>query len=143
MAETPGSGDHISGSVTGNVSGQVAVGKGIRQHYVAAPSAPITQAELAELHQALADVRARALGAAPPEARDAVAERLDELEEAIAAEEPDVTTMEYVKRWFVRKLPGVAGVVTSLFVHPVLGKIVQAAGDSVAAEFRRRVTEEA
>jgi hypothetical protein len=46
--------------------------------------------------------------------------------------------MEYVKRWFVKNLPGLAGAVTSIVVHPIVGKLVEAAGDALAAEFRRR-----
>ena len=75
---------------------------------------------------------------APPEKKDAALERVDELEEAITAQEPDLPTMEYVKRWFVRNLPDLAGAVTSVVVHPIVGKLVEAAGDALAAEFRRR-----
>jgi len=52
--------------------------------------------------------------------------------------EPDLTTMEYVKKWFVKNLPALAGSVTSLVVHPVVGKLVTAAGDAAVAEFNRR-----
>ena len=43
MADQPGSTDHISATVTGDVSGQVAVGKGIEQHAVT-PSPLVTEA---------------------------------------------------------------------------------------------------
>ena len=135
-------GDQISGTITGNVSGQVAVGKGIHQsHVVGAPATPVTDADLAELRQAFADLRAQVTAAAPPEDRDAAVERVLELEQAVVAEEPDVTTMEYVKRWFARKLPHAAGLVTGILVHPVVGKVVQAAGDAIAGEFNRRVAD--
>ena len=49
-----------------------------------------------------------------------------------------MTTMEYVKRWFVKNLPGLAEAVTGVVVHPIVGKLVEAAGDALAAEFRRR-----
>ena len=65
-------------------------------------------------------------------------ERVDELEQAITEEKPDLSTMEYVKNWFVRNLPGLAGTVTSVVVHPIVGKLVEAGGDALVGEFRRR-----
>ncbi len=133
------SGDQISGTISGDVSGQVAVGKDIAQtQSVGAAPSQVTEAELAELRGAFADLRAQVLAAAPPESQGAALERLDELEEAVIAEEPDVSTMEYAKRWFSKHLPTIAGSVTSVVVHPIVGKLVQAAGDAVAGEFRRR-----
>ena len=64
-----------------------------------------------------------------------------ELEEAVTAKKPDLTTMEYVKRWFARNLPELAGAVTGVIIHPIVGKLVEAAGDGLAAEFRRRFGE--
>ena len=61
-----------------------------------------------------------------------------ELQEAITATEPDLTVMEYAKSWFAKNLPQVAGTVASLVVHPIVGKLVGAAGDKLAADFRRR-----
>lgn len=75
---------------------------------------------------------------APPEKKEAALERVQELEEAVTAEKPDLTTMEYVKQWFVKNLPGLAGAVTGVVVNPIVGKLVEAAGDALAAEFRRR-----
>ncbi len=57
------------------------------------------------------------------------------------AEEPDLNTMEYVKRWFLKKLPTFAGLVTGVLVNPVVGKMVQSAGDS-AMEHLDRLTKE-
>lgn len=63
---------------------------------------------------------------------------MEELKEAVTAEKPDLTTIEYVKGWFVKNLPDLAGAVTSVVVHPIVGKLVEAASDALAAEFRRR-----
>jgi hypothetical protein len=46
--------------------------------------------------------------------------------------------MEYVRQWFGRNLPKLAGVVGSVVVHPIVGALVQAAGETLAAEFRMR-----
>jgi hypothetical protein len=35
-------------------------------------------------------------------------------------------------------LPELAGAVTGVIIHPIVGKLVEAAGDGLAAEFRRR-----
>ena len=66
---------------------------------------------------------------APPEKKDAALEWVEELGEALTAGELDLTTMEYVKRWFVKNLPGLAEAVTSVVVHPIVGKLAEAAGD--------------
>ena len=123
----------------GDVSGQVAVGEGITQtQAVGGPGAGVTEAEMAELRQRLAELRARVAAEVPPEQREAAVERVEELEEAITAEAPDLATMEYVKRWFARHVPGLAGAVAGVVVDPVVGKLVEMAGEALAAEFRRR-----
>ena len=60
----------------------------------------------------------------------------------MTAKEPDVSTMEYVKRWFTKNIPRLAGAVTSVVVNPIVGKIVEAAGEGLADEYRRRFGEE-
>ncbi len=133
-------GDHITGTVTGDVSGQVAIGKDISQTKISGPASErLSEEELAELQQAFVELRAEVAARAPEQRKDPALARLDELEEAVTAEEPDVTTIEYVKRWFAKNAPGIAGSVVGLLVNPIVGKLVQAAGDSVAAEFNRRV----
>jgi hypothetical protein len=134
-----GTGAVISATISGPVSGQVAVGNGINQVNVMGRTGPqVTQADLDELRQALAGVKAQVESVAAPDKKAAALERMDELEEAITAEKPDLTTLEYVKRWFARHLPELAGAVTGVIIHPIVGKIVAAAGDGLAAEFRRR-----
>ena len=126
----------ISGS---DVSGQVAVGEGISQIQMAGYSRPeVTEADRAELRNALDELKTVVAGEASPEKRDAALERVGELEEAVITEEPDLATMEYVKRWFDKNLPGLAAVVGSVVVHPVVDKQVEAVGAPLAAEFRRR-----
>ncbi|HEV2069810.1 MAG TPA: hypothetical protein VGR26_08455 [Acidimicrobiales bacterium] len=140
MEQQDNGGDHITGTVTGDVSGQVAIGKDISQTSISGPASErISEEELAELQQAFVELKAQVAAQAPEESKDPAMARLDELEEAVTAEEPDVTTIEYVKRWFAKNAPGIAGSVVGLLVNPIVGKLVQAAGDSVAAEFNRRV----
>lgn len=138
MNEQPKPGDSIQATISGGVSGQVAVGKNIAQTQVTTARPEVTEADRAELRQLLADLRAQVAANAPPEAKDAALERVDELGEAIAAKEPDLTTMEYVTRWFGKHLPQMAGIVTGVVINPVVGKIVAAAGDLLAAQFKQR-----
>jgi hypothetical protein len=130
-----GTGDTISAQITGAVSGQVAVGKRIAQQQTTG-AADVTPDELAQLRQAFADLRADIAAQAPPERQAAAVERVEELEQAVLAEEPDMTTIAYVGRWFKTNLPGLAGAVTGIVVHPVVGRIVGAAGNAIAAELR-------
>lgn len=46
---------------------------------------------------------------------------------------------EYVRKWSAKYALAIAGFVTGVLVNPIVGKLVQAAGDSVASEFNRRL----
>jgi len=88
----------------------------------------------------VAELRSR-IAAAPAladETRASATERVDELEAAATAAEPDLSTLEYVRNWFAKHVPAFLGAVTGIVVHPVVGKLVHAAGDAVAAEFEHR-----
>jgi hypothetical protein len=130
-------GDYISGNVSGNVSGQVAVGKNIAQTQRVGARADLSDDEQAELARLFADLRARVAAETPPEQRQAAAERAAELEEALTAEEPDLNTVQYVKSWFLKKLPSLVGLVTGVLVNPLVGKLVQCAGDSAVEQLTR------
>lgn len=132
-------GDNISANISGPVSGQVGVGKNISQKQTIGTGTPgVTETELAALREMIAGLRAQIAAEAPPDRKDAALERVDELQEAVTAEKPDLSTMEYVKRWFAKNLPALAGSVASVVVHPIVGKLVAAAGEALAGEFRRR-----
>lgn len=130
-------GDSITGTVHGQVSGQVAVGKDITQTQNIGAAAELTEEEWGELGRLFADLRAQVAAQAPPDQQQAAAERAAELEEALTAEEPDLTTVHYVKSWFAKKLPTLAGLVTAVLVNPIVGKLVQVAGDAAVEELTR------
>jgi hypothetical protein len=133
MTKDPGAGDRIHAVVTGSVQGQVAIGKEIAQHQEAgAMSIGLTDADRAELSAVFAKLRDDVAASAPDTERAAALERIDELHEAIATDDPDLTTVHYVKQWFARKLPTAAGLVASVLVHPLVGAIVQRAGEKLA-----------
>jgi len=132
------SGDDIEAQISGSVQGQVAIGRGITQQQSAGNmSAGPTPEERLELRQAILALRAQVAALAPPEQRAQALERIGELDEAISAGEPDVTTMRYVRGWFAKNLPGLAGAVVGVVVHPVVGKLVEAAGDAAVAQFQQ------
>jgi hypothetical protein len=126
----------------GRIDGQqVVVGTGNTQTVVATRPA-VTEADLAALRQAFADLKQLIAAQAAPDKKDSALERIDELEEACAMDKPDVGAIGYVKRWFARNLPQLAGAVTGVIIHPIVGKLVAAAGDALAAEFRRVIGQE-
>lgn len=132
------SGDDIDARVIGPVQGQVAIGRDIaQQQTVGSMAVEVTPDERAQLQQALADLRAQVAAEASPQRTAPALERIDELEEAIMASEPDLTTMQYVRGWFAKHLPGLAGSVVGVIVHPVVGKLVAAAGDAAVAQFEQ------
>jgi len=142
MNEQSREGDVIHGTVTGDISGQVAIGKGISQSQTTVTSSGVTESELNELLGAIEGVRARIPAEAPPELQGAALERVNELQQAVAEEKPDLTTMEYVRNWFAKNVPALAGAVTGVIVNPIVGKLVEAAGETLAEEFRRRFPSE-
>jgi hypothetical protein len=133
MSKDPSPGDRISAVVTGQVQGEVAIGKGIsQQQEVGSMQLVLSDAEKGELNTLFANLRQEVSAAVPESERRAALERVDELEQAVVADQPDLTTIEYVKQWFPRKLAAAAGLVASVLIHPLVGRIVERAGDKLA-----------
>ena len=128
----------ISASIRGNVSGQVAVGNNIHQEQTRV-STTVSPEEIQELKQLFEQLKGRVAEEAPAEKKEAALERLDELEQATIGEQPDPSTMEYVRNWFIKNVPMLAGMVTRVITDPVVGKMVASAGDLISAEFKRRL----
>lgn len=134
---------NIKISIGGDNSGQLAIGDNNTQEYTSLVNSQNTAAEpspadLATLRQMFATLKTQVAETAPADKKASALERIDELEEAITAEEPDLTTMDYIKRWFVKNLPTLSGAVTSVVIHPIVGKLVEAAGTMAADEFQER-----
>ncbi|WP_051022399.1 hypothetical protein [Nocardia pneumoniae] len=136
MTDTPG--DRYNIHVGGGVSGQFTVGRDNTVSRIEAgrDAVQVTAADMDALRSEFARVRVQL----PPDTAvtDQARDRLDELEKAVTAPEPDLSTMEYVRNWFVRNLPELAGTVTGLIVHPIVGRLVAGVGGALAAEFQRR-----
>lgn len=122
---------------SGNISGsQIVLGDGNTMIHNEAPA--VSQAELKKLHREFAALKKSIQASAPPEQKEEALQKADELQEALVAEKPDASAAAKVRDWFVKNLPGLAGAVTGMVVNPIVGKLVEAAGDAVASEFRHR-----
>jgi hypothetical protein len=95
----------------------------------------ISEADRADVHERIAALRATVRAVAPPDQQEA-AELVDELEDAILAEAPKVSRMAFIRDWFSAHVPKLARAVSELILSPLVRRIVAAAGDLAAAEFR-------
>ena len=132
----PGS---ISINVSGTNEGAIAGGSDIQQtvsHVTIA--GPPSAEELRALADEFTKLRATIEREAPPELKDRALERIDDLEGAASAEEPNVSILAATRDWFLKYVPGLAGAVTGVIINPVVGKIVQAAGDALAREYKEK-----
>jgi len=137
--ETTGGQKDGSGTMTqtvqiqGSVYGPVHAGSG--DMHVGSLQYGMDAHDLGELFGMLRqDVAAKA----PPDTKDAALEEVDALQQAVEQDEPDVGKMESVLSWFKKHIPQLAGTVTSIVLNPIVGKVVEAAGELAAAEFKRR-----
>jgi hypothetical protein len=124
--------------VGGGIHGQVAVGNEITQsadRYD--PAEPITDVDRAQLRALFDALRVQVAEEAPSEQRVGALERLDELTDALTAEDPDVGTVRYVVAWFRKTVPALAIAVRDLVLNPLVSRIVGVAGDVAAADFER------
>jgi hypothetical protein len=130
-------GDSIRITIGDNAQ-NVAAGKDIDQVISSESREQVTEADLTAVRELFAELKRIIESQASPDLKDSAAERVEELEETVTSTEPDLTTMEYVKKWFVKNLPKLSGAVTSVLVNPIVGKVVEAAGEIAAGELKRR-----
>ena len=131
------SGD-ISGSQVNFGEGNVMI-QGNNNKVQQTTSTGISQAELKELQAAFADFRAQVEAGAPPDKKKETLQKADELQKAVLHGKPDPSKMASVRDWFLKNAPGLAGAVTGMVVNPIIGKVVQAAGDLAVEEFKKLV----
>jgi hypothetical protein len=123
--------------IGGDASGQIAVGNRITQTSTRIERPDVGEAELADLRTLLDELRAYVAAEAPAERREGAVERIDELAEAITAEQPDLGTVRYVLNWFRDKVGPLAGAIRDMVFNPLVAKVVGAAGDVAAKDFER------
>ena len=131
---------NVNTSISGNVSGQVAIGNNISQiqRLSESESIEVTPEDLIVLKQLFEELKVRISSEVEPSKQSSALERINELQETMTPEKIDLTTIKYVKQWFMKSLPKISGAVTSVIIHPIVGKLVEASGDVAAEEFRRR-----
>ena len=132
----PTAGGDIISATIGNNASQVAVGKNIHQQQVSG-SGEVTEEDLQQISQLFEELKKQVSQLAPADKKDAALERVDELQQEVTSQKPEPSTFEYIRNWFGKNIPGLLGDVTSLLVHPIVGKVVEAAS-SVAADAIRR-----
>lgn len=124
-------------TITGNTSGQIAVGNNNKQSQTTVHN-KINPGEVKELRRAIDELRAKVEALSDPGVKDSALEQVDQLEQAVTAKKPNVSKMERVKNWFGKNVPALAGAVTSVVVHPIVGKLVEAGGDMLVKEFQEK-----
>lgn len=135
--KTPRAGGDVIQATIGSHASQVAVGKDIHQQQVHS-AGPVTEADLKQFQALFDDLKKQIVDQAPPEKKDAALERVDELKQELASPKPQLSTLEYVRNWFGKNLPGLLGGVTSLIVNPIVGKVVEAASGLAADALRKQ-----
>ena len=126
----------INVNVSGHSEGAIGAGTDIHQTVSRVSIVgPPTAEELGALAAEFARLRAIIEKEAPLEAKASALERIADLEGAADAKAPNVSIMAATRDWFLKHVPGVAGAVLSVIVHPTVGRIVQAAGEALAREY--------
>lgn len=133
----PGS-TSVEGEIS-NTKGQAAIGVNIQQQSteITIGRGP-TPEELAELAKVFSGFREEVERQAPPELKEEAVRQAEVIEKAATAPKPDLGAIATARRWLLDHVPTLFGAVTSVLANPILGKVVQAAGDAVADEFKRR-----
>jgi len=130
-------GDNIEVTI-GDHSSSMAVGKNVQQVIGVQPQVEVTEADIAAVRDIFAELKHQIEAQSPLDKKSPAMERVGELEEAVIAAKPNLTTMEYVKNWFEKHLPQMAGAIVSVLVNPIVGKVVEATGELAAGELKRR-----
>jgi hypothetical protein len=123
---TPGGGS-IQVTVSGPMSGQLAVGNDNTQ--IQAPAAALSDAELQRLRAAFEQLQARVAREAPPQHWDQAMEQIAKLERAVFTNKPALDTIAEAPEWFERDTPKLAGSIRDQVVRPIMDTLGRSGGD--------------
>jgi hypothetical protein len=115
---------------------QVAIGKDISQTITQTPI-ELTTAERLELEHLLAELKNQLARLEIPENKKVIGQELvGQLEKELTKTEepPDASMIKIAGNWLLENIPALAGTLATVFLNPVVGKIVEGAGD-IAAEW--------
>jgi hypothetical protein len=124
-----GAGHHIT--ISGGVSGQVAVGNHNTQVQAAAPA--LSETELRRLREAFDELQARVAAEAPPQHWDQAMEQIATLERAVFADQPALDQIAAAPGWFEPDTPKLAGLIRDRVVHPIMAALGRSGGETTAA----------
>ncbi len=93
--------------------------------------------DIRALSATMTSLRDQIAAQVPAAQRDAALQQVDKLQEALLPQ-PKLGRMAEVRDWFIKNAPAVLGAVTAVFTNPIVGKIVEAAGEMAASAFRKR-----
>jgi hypothetical protein len=99
----------------------------------------LTPEDVTALRAVFDDLRANVAAAAPPEQQEEALAQTAELESALVAEQPDPGRVRRALQWFRHHAPQLVGTVVSVVVNPLVGKVVEHAGEAVAKRVREAV----
>lgn len=135
--------EQASGKYNINISGDMSHSQTVVGDYnTVTQKIGLTPQEAAQLRAVFAGLRSAVAEQAPPERREAALSEAGELEGAIVAERPDPGRVRRALEWFRDNAPQLVGAVTSVLVSPVVGKVVEGAGQAVAGQFRELAEDE-
>ena len=101
----------------------------------------LTPDEVSELRGVFDGLKREVESQVPPEQREEALAQAAEVEASVVAGEPDPSRFKRALAWFRANAPGLAGTVASVVVSPIVGKVVEGAGDAIAGRFRQAIEE--
>lgn len=96
----------------------------------------LTPRETEELRSLFGDLRGTVTARIEADQRDEALAQAAELEGAIVTEKPDPGRARKALSWFRDNAPQLVGAVVSVVVNPLVGKVLEGAGQAVAEQFR-------
>jgi len=139
---TVGDSNIVVGSVSEGASVEVSSTK-VNQIFTANQRSALkkvgTKEEVESLEEGFQELNREVEEQAPSELQPEAKEQTGQLITALTNEAPDVSAMEKVKTWFVDNLPSLLGTLTGILTHPIVGKLVEAAGEFTLSQFRKRL----
>jgi hypothetical protein len=135
MSDQGGTGGKYNISFGNVTSSQIVTGDYNR----VAQTVGLTPQDVAALRSVFDDLRSAVSADLPPERHEEALAEVGELERALVAEQPDPGRVRRVLQWFRDHAPELAGTVASVVVSPLVGKVVEGAGEAVAKRVREAV----
>lgn len=101
----------------------------------------LSSEETTELRAVFDDLRS-AVADAPPDQREKALAEANEVEAAIVTDSPQPQRVRQALVWFRDNAPQLAGAVAGVLINPLVGKVVEGAGEAIADQFRDLASEE-